>query len=589
VTETNETFIATRSEHIYLYTQATGHLLRESHSAGKLPVRGNTELPTSHPVDRETLVIARTDCWLAAMPKVSEAVQYSEVLVIPPPVINPTRRFVSVTTKCDGSIGLSVDGQYIGRAQVPGNPVSVFGSDGKFNFALLLNGQKVSKRAVLFTNTDGSRLAVPSRPLHPPSTVDVMESNLTELPGQKGKVVFQNYTDGVHEVVKRPFFAFRPLRPMSDPGRPASEMEDPVGRMPTPTGIYWPFHCVGIVVFVLYCVLQLFSVSKPRRITISRRDPRVGTCEGRPCSVVVTRATSMNDLSRLSQLQISGILRPIAYEQTREGFVIAYPLDALCKFEVSPANFREFAERILKTLAELHAMSYVIEGVDGDCFFGCGDRPLIGRLETRLREGCSATQLCKMMNEFGAFLLKERPREPGPLDPFLEDLLSELCDPDPEEAPTPSEAAVHPYFWSATMLIHAIQRMSDVLLGDTAMMRRFDEQTAVVVGQNWKRVVDEQIVADAQQKIMYDGTKMSQLIRLIRNKAQHPAVDNLGRRLPCLGYSDDEYFAYWQKLFPNLFLFAHYFLETEQVRKPEREFDYPWQGPLSKSLPPRRD
>ena len=72
------------------------------------------------------------------------------------------------------------------------------------------------------------------------------------------------------------------------------------------------------------------------------------------------------------------------------------------------------------------------------------------------------------------------------------------------------------------------------------------------------KVVDRELVRDASYKIgFYSGASTSDLIRLIRNKWQHPAT------APSLAYlqNPDEYFKYFHELFPNLFLYTYYFYD----------------------------
>jgi hypothetical protein len=334
----------------------------------------------------------------------------------------------------------------------------------------------------------------------------------------------------------------------------------------------WPSNLaypqIGIVLCLIHVVLH-WAIDRARqwcdshRISVDRVNPARGTYDGAPCDIARVPAGDAEILDQLRRWKISGIEPPARYEPRDGGFLVAYTEGT--RFEAIPADLCPTLRQLLTTLNHLFAWSYSIDRLDSDCMFWNADAgEIVLRLECRLRkfEGDSAVQRCRTMNDFGAWLEGRLPR---PVEPLLADLLSELSEEDPNECPTPAEALEHPYFWDAGRKLGRIDKISDRLFSNQAAIPRFDEATAVVIGRNWKHLVDQELVVEAQQKIVYDGTKMSSLIRLMRNKHQHRAVDSAGRPLACVGKTDQEYFDYFNTLFPNLFLYAHYFVESEEV------------------------
>jgi hypothetical protein len=257
-TETGEIFTATIGRSLYRYDMKC-RLLSESHSSHPFPT------DTSISGDPGILRVALTDHHLYLIGNSAEEIKYSEVHLGYPPG-TPGNRIVIITATVsplfDGVIIISVDGIYRGTVRINGIPTSVFGSEGKFVFQLEQTGRKLPHHGVLFTEMNGSRVAIPMHPLHGSSHFWLLADNLTALPGGSGHVTLLKYSSGMHKVAGS-FFGFAPLRLTIDPLRPANVMDEELTPPPALCGIYVRFGSLGLTAFVVYCLIRL--AARPRR------------------------------------------------------------------------------------------------------------------------------------------------------------------------------------------------------------------------------------------------------------------------------------------------------------------------------------
>jgi serine/threonine-protein kinase/endoribonuclease IRE1 len=54
------------------------------------------------------------------------------------------------------------------------------------------------------------------------------------------------------------------------------------------------------------------------------------------------------------------------------------------------------------------------------------------------------------------------------------------------------------------------------------IVQRVESSAAEICGKDWTRVIDDAFMKDSRVNRSYDGTKINDLIRLIRNKVQRP-------------------------------------------------------------------
>jgi hypothetical protein len=288
----------------------------------------------------------------------------------------------------------------------------------------------------------------------------------------------------------------------------------------------------------------------------------------RPSRLDARRQTSTIELTllRLSRAQLGVILTPIHHEGTDTVFDILYPSDSeFTEFEITNHNLPRFVHEVLEILQELHERGYSIEDFDESCFFRPvgSSKVLIGGIENRLREVNCDHPICQSINAFGRFLHEKHHHSDS--DPLFHDLVSEMRLSDPDEWPTPAEALDHPYCRTGTWFIACIAVINDFLQGHLSAQTEFDLLTTTVIGPNWIRLIDPDIMAESKQTSLY-SSKMSDLVRFIRNKSQHPPSGDNPQSLPLLESWNRKRFDYFHRRFPNLFLHAYYFFEREQSK-----------------------
>jgi hypothetical protein len=264
-------------------------------------------------------------------------------------------------------------------------------------------------------------------------------------------------------------------------------------------------------------------------------------------------------------MQPSAIVRPVTYEKIGDRFKITNPSTRYAvRFTISLQNVRASAETILKTLQLYDDKGYTIQNLDETCLLRSAflaDGPvLIGQLAGRLRKRSSDEEPRLMMNALGRLLRRNLPTEG--LDPLLADLCDHLVSTSPQKYRTLDGALRHPYFWSGEERVTFAGTAYNFLFGRPLLMQRFDQDTTQVVG-NWKVKVDRHLLNDPEGKpgAIY-STKMSDLLRLIRNKSVHLAKDENHVVLPIFRTSDDEYFAYFHQRFGQLLLHTLHFIEN---------------------------
>jgi hypothetical protein len=150
-------------------------------------------------------------------------------------------------------------------------------------------------------------------------------------------------------------------------------------------------------------------------------------------------------------------------------------------------------------------------------------------------------------------------------EPLLIDILTDMTADAPGDRPLPGEVLQHPFFWSGPRRIALLCGLSDLLQSPQAHVRNlgpvFESRTHQVIGVDWTQKLDQSLLIDAGKFATYSGKVAADLIRLIRNKWMHKPHKENGERLEAIGSSADDYFAYFDTRFPNLFLYSYYFVE----------------------------
>ena len=158
--------------------------------------------------------------------------------------------------------------------------------------------------------------------------------------------------------------------------------------------------------------------------------------------------------------------------------------------------------------------------------------------------------------------LKDLDREK---DCVLINLIENMIAKDPKERPPMCDVLVHPAFWQKDKILDFFLKSSDFLknkddpLLKTSIEKGFSE---VVSSLNWIEDMDPIIKrkVKAHKKPGYDGTKISSLLRAIRNYAHH-FNEKTKPEQKVLGELNGDFIYYWLNRFPTLLLHVYLALE----------------------------
>jgi serine/threonine protein kinase len=107
------------------------------------------------------------------------------------------------------------------------------------------------------------------------------------------------------------------------------------------------------------------------------------------------------------------------------------------------------------------------------------------------------------------------------------DMVKSMLNPDPKLRPTAAQILEHPYFWDANKRLRFLKDASDFFefeKPNSEVVLRFEayaDRAAVIPGMNWVAQLPEELLSDLNKFRKYNGAKLRDLLRVIRNKAHH--------------------------------------------------------------------
>ena len=158
---------------------------------------------------------------------------------------------------------------------------------------------------------------------------------------------------------------------------------------------------------------------------------------------------------------------------------------------------------------------------------------------------------------------------------------------DAKERPSATKVMSHPYFWSPprrlAFLMDASDRF-DIMDKDAPApaLVALEAQATLVVGSDWHRRIDRQVMEDLGKRRKYDCKSVVDLLRAIRNKKHH--IHDLPPNLKRLfGNQPDGFLSYFTARFPKLFLHTYEVVDSLAVLKSEATFA-PYFVPVSDEI-----
>ncbi|XP_037040714.1 serine/threonine-protein kinase/endoribonuclease IRE2-like [Bradysia coprophila] len=126
---------------------------------------------------------------------------------------------------------------------------------------------------------------------------------------------------------------------------------------------------------------------------------------------------------------------------------------------------------------------------------------------------------------------------------------------EPNQRPTSAKVASNPLFWKAEKLLNFIVDISNKLeKRDSSSDQIRSEMKTIesdIVGGDWLKKLDAEIVRNLQQRRGYNGTSMEDLIRAIRNKRAH-YEETSNEIKEIFGQLPEKFLHYWTSRFPKL-------------------------------------
>jgi len=141
-------------------------------------------------------------------------------------------------------------------------------------------------------------------------------------------------------------------------------------------------------------------------------------------------------------------------------------------------------------------------------------------------------------------------------------LIKKMIAHDPNERPSASTILKHPTFWTMSKTKEFLMKVSDTLeMKDKHQLNIIEKGSDKVLpatGHNWMNALDDEVKNNlsSSQHRAYDGTKIKDLLRAIRNLSHHYHQMSSPVKL-ALGSLEDGFVNYWMSRFPGLLLHTY--------------------------------
>jgi serine/threonine-protein kinase/endoribonuclease IRE1 len=161
-----------------------------------------------------------------------------------------------------------------------------------------------------------------------------------------------------------------------------------------------------------------------------------------------------------------------------------------------------------------------------------------------------------------------------------DDLIMQMLKHQPKERPTTDQILRHPYFWDVADKLEFLCDVSDCYEREKNSISNIHDENAVrtpaekaalaelaaleslapnVIGpaKDWLRALPKTFLTEMGKQRKYTGSKMIDLLRVIRNKKNHfhDLPDDVKEQM--LGGSAKGYYEFWAKRFPSLLINCH--------------------------------
>ena len=551
--DNGEVFTSSKSTSLFMLDEL-GNLISSLSSQSALPLIN---------FDENRMSVFRMDYALNILNDKTQVIRASEISIMQGGV---TKQLCSnVTVRTSGSSVIVTRDGLETSFLLPGIPVSIIGANGVFDF----QAEGLNTGEMLVWKYGETLIGVPSAKLKPAPNDGMLEDNLPVIYGEGGNDVNDTLDAGSHEL--QPFMYFKPLTPQFDVNRIANIMTE------TDYGIKFyrqslkPVYIgTSFVLFVIYIAIRI-SEGLTRQLHMSMKfeinpdDPSKATFGGEECSIVELDKFDDNVLKNKNELTGLPTIRAIQPGSNGNKIFIFQLLIEYNYDQFNPIVFLQKAMICLQSLFKNGLVHGSIE--ESKIFLGANGDPLFGGYEKTIKFSESELDRANDVLSVGKIVRSQIDKHPEKyqLDPLLEDLLADMLNENFEERPRPEEILSHPLFYDGGKKMRVFTEVSEFINSpnakDEGLQKLFNENYQSVIGAKWTSAVDEYLILDAQLKRSYDHESLTDLVAFIRNKYLHEAIIPDNEEIKKIYNSAEDYFDYFNTLFPNLFLYMYYFYD----------------------------
>ncbi|KAI9356041.1 hypothetical protein BD770DRAFT_444299 [Pilaira anomala] len=153
------------------------------------------------------------------------------------------------------------------------------------------------------------------------------------------------------------------------------------------------------------------------------------------------------------------------------------------------------------------------------------------------------------------------------------DLVERMISSEPKSRPNASTILSHPFFWTTTKRLAFLQDASDRFEIEerdppSLLLQALESDASTVIGTDWYKRIDRVVANDLGKYRKYDGKRVRDLLRALRNKKHHwqdlpPAVKLV------YGEPPNQFLYYFTARFPHLLLHTYYVVASQPSLRKE--------------------